>query len=263
MLLSVPVDGGAVTTLASGPGLDPVSIAVDTTNVYWTDNDSLLSTPHAGGAPVTLASLGNSEGIEGMTVAAGDAFLAVHAASGAIATEPVAGGPTTTLASASYPQFVAVNTTHVFWTAGTVSGPPTQVTQLVQTTPIAGGTITTLATRTQAPQAIAADDTRVYWIESGGFAMGAGVVLSMPVAGGTVTTLATGLYSPSQTIALDAAYLYFADGTSSIVKVPVVGGAPVTLATTLPTAPVGAIAVDDTSLYWTNYDTGVTKLTPK
>jgi hypothetical protein len=58
-VLSVPLGGGAATTLAAGQN-GPGAIAVDATAVYWlnqgsTDDGSVMKLLLAGGAPVTLA----------------------------------------------------------------------------------------------------------------------------------------------------------------------------------------------------------------
>jgi hypothetical protein len=57
-VLEQPLAGGAVTTLASGQSA-PSYIAVDATNVYFTDDASagaVVRVPIAGGSPVTLVS---------------------------------------------------------------------------------------------------------------------------------------------------------------------------------------------------------------
>ena len=80
----VGLDGGTAVTLASGQN-DPQDVAVDSTNVYWTN---------AGGEP--------GLGVNGTVMKA----LKV----------PVDGGTAMTLASGqNYPYGIAVDTTNVYW----------------------------------------------------------------------------------------------------------------------------------------------------
>jgi hypothetical protein len=55
-LMKAPLDGGTASTLASGAGLG--DLALDSTSVYWTDEEAglVLKMPLGGGAPSTLAS---------------------------------------------------------------------------------------------------------------------------------------------------------------------------------------------------------------
>jgi hypothetical protein len=56
-VMSVPLDGGATTTVASAQN-GVAAIALDDTNVYWTNylGGTVMAVPLSGGTPVTLAS---------------------------------------------------------------------------------------------------------------------------------------------------------------------------------------------------------------
>lgn len=54
--MNLPKDGGTAQTLTSGQA-GPFDIAVDSTNVYWTNQDgTVMKVPLGGGTPVRLAS---------------------------------------------------------------------------------------------------------------------------------------------------------------------------------------------------------------
>jgi len=288
-LHEVSVNGGPVTVLAKG--VLPYAVAIDATNVYWTDNpgyamsdggngSDILRTPRDGGPTSVLFS--------GPVVSTGIAMDATNLYWGGGAPDggsgellmkmPLAGGAPVTLATATggigcVAGCIAVDSTSVYWVA---AGFMTKV-------PIAGGASVSLAPVGEVG-GLAVAAAGVYWTQLDS-PNGAGSVRTVPLDGGEVTTIAS--YPNSVTglsVVVDSTNVYwpytyclesgcgtgFAGG---IAGAPLAGGAPTTLVD-LPGAGMTptALAVDATSLYWVSQLPGpcgsagcatIQKFTPK
>jgi hypothetical protein len=222
-LRKVPLAGGVPITLAPGSGR-VTAVAVDATNLYWSDVD-------CGGAP----------------------------ALGSIRKLPLAGGPVTTLASGqNSPAGIAVDGTSVYWAdQGTFSCPSPQTAcgdGAVRKVAIAGGSPMTLAAGGM-PLAIAVDATSAYWLDGWAPVVGAatGSVRKVSTEGGAITTLAS-LNDAYVSLALNATSVYWIDRESNravIKKVPTAGGVVQTLGFAGDDF-LGAFAVDSMSVYFGN-----------
>jgi hypothetical protein len=254
LIMKVAIDGGALTTLASGQGQYGEGIAVDATSVYWTGAGELMKLPLGGGTPIPL-----SNDFTNDNIAVGSAGVYGTNGNDAPVSVPLDGGATVTLGQGSGQNTygIAVDSTSLYWTD--FSDPGT-----VEKVSLSSGQPTMLATGHVA-EGLAVDATSVYWVNAGN-----GTLMKVPLNGGTAETLASGLDGASG-LAIDATNAYVTVGwqveKGVIVRVPLTGGTVTTLAEGQ-NEPSG-IAVDATSVYWTtvaNERTGrgtIMKLTPK
>jgi hypothetical protein len=219
-VMVMSLDGGAPeqastpsATLVGGQDA-PWAIAVDATNVYWTNKSS----------PNTSL--------------------------GAVIKLPLAGGPPQILASGqASPWGIAVNSANVYWVN---NGSTDMSNGTVMSVGLDGGTPVVIASGQNAPWSVVVDSSNVYWTNYGD-ATGSGSVMEAPLDGGDSFALATGQDFPWG-IAVDATSVYWTNfgdtgANGSVMKVNIDGTNLTTVATGL-SQPAG-IAVDATSLYFT------------
>jgi hypothetical protein len=268
-------------TVAIASGLSvPSYLAVDSTNVYWTDEvgATVNKAPTGGGAVTTLAAGGDS--FEGLGVDATSVYWTTHTTVSRVATaggtpallDPhtvnasglaldsssvyffedegvlnrvaLQGGIPGQLAVVQIPQSLAVDASNVYWTQYPEDG-PSGVTGNVMQMPKAGGPQTVLASGHRLGS-IAVDATSVYWVDFDGSA-----VNRVPIGGGDTVTLATGSMGDAIVVDGVSVYYWITDSGSAVgvlTKIPIAGGEPTTLASGVQGP--GAIAVDATSVYW-------------
>jgi hypothetical protein len=277
-----PKSQADLVTLASGQTC-PWGMAIDDTNVYWTNcgdptGGFVLKVPKVGGEVVTLAS---GDRLSGIAVANGSVYWVAgtsDASSGAIMQIPVGGDTPMTLTSRpGPPAHIAADSSYVYWgeqmggaimkVAVTGSAPATVASanlpwwialgetdvfwmgQGVMMAPKAGGAATALTSSfpTLPPAGLAVDSTNVYFTSGPPFGMSG--VSTVPVQGGSVTLVTSGVPSSIPgPIAVDSTRAYWADGSNAVFAVPLSGGAPTTLA--IDQNNVVAIAVDPSAVYW-------------
>ena len=172
-VMSVPLGGGTPVTLVSNQDT-PWAIAVNATNLFWTNNapgtdegfnGTVMTVPLAGGTPITLASAQTGPS----SIALDDTsvyWVNSGASNGTVlkcAQSGCAGNPTTLASQQNAPHAIAVDAKNVYWTDWG--------TDVVMMVPVTGGVATTLAIGSCAAvdagqcnaYGLAADATRVYW----------------------------------------------------------------------------------------------------
>ncbi len=225
--------------------VNPWSLAVDATHVYFTDinGNTVNSVPIAGG-PVTVLA---RDQFTAASIAI-DATNAYFTAFDHVASVPLRGGAVTTIA-ADLPETasLAINKTQVAF--GIQSG-------VVKVAPLAGGAPVAVGDSSADVFGVAVDDSYAYWVATGGGrGLHAGSVHKAALSGGQAESLATGLEMPSS-ILIDGSTLYFASATAGYVaKISTSGGAVTYLVQDSSTHPAG-MAIDADSVYWADPNAG-------
>ena len=249
-LARASLNGGAITTVASGIFNPKPSFRADDQFIYIADVSTIKKLPINGGFPERLHSIALSQQVFGMvnSMAVDDAFVYwSESTSDVIRRTPKAGGAVTTI-------FVRPNV---------VTGPPASLTvadgflywldvQGIVRMPSAGGSVATVSS---AAGSLIVDQDYVYFVQ-GGPALSN--IKKVSVNGGLVTTLVPGAAAGAFT--QDDSHIYWTSQTE-VGKVPKNGGS-VSVYEQIVKDSGGGIAVDDTSVYWMRDDV-LWKATPK
>ena len=249
--------GGSVTVLASGLGAVN-QIAVDGTNVYWTEyaigngNGAIKSVPKTGGS-VTVLATGTPAGSTfdvffpvGITLDATYAYWGEGVGGGAIRRVPKTGGQVVDIGRGQGAvSFLTIDSTQTYFY---FVGDSSSFFRL----PFAGGARQLLAAKvgTNIGGGWALDANFLYGVDL----VDQGSVFKVPTGGGSPTYLVTNLRDPHN-LAIDANYIYYplqGNPVHSIAKLPKAGGTGTS--TTLPgcgaqVAGVIAVAVDEAYVY--------------
>jgi hypothetical protein len=150
--------GGTASTVTSASGLIGCGLAVDGTNVYWSQlGAGIMKAPKTGGSAVPLTSA--SPGPSGIALDANDVY-GIDSTTSSVLKIPLDGSSIVTLATAQQGPFgVAVDSANVYWTN---SGDGT-----VMKAPIMGGAPVTIAVGQNSPAAIVADAQYIVWTTFG------------------------------------------------------------------------------------------------
>jgi hypothetical protein len=153
-------------------------------------------------------------------------------------------GTLVTLASGlTSPYVLAVDATSVYW-ADWGTGATNPGDGAILKVPLDGGPVTTLASEQILPAGIAVDAASVYWSSGAG-------LQKVPLGGGPATLLATGV--GNDVITVGPSGVYGTNGEDAPVSVPLGGGTALVLGPGPGNSNTYGIAVDSTSLYWTEF----------
>jgi hypothetical protein len=298
--------GQGFTVLASGRNA-PYAIAIDTTFVYWIEQDGSVMrvAKTGGGAPSSVGS-----GCTFVAIAVDGTNVYCGGTAQTVLAIPLGGGVPTALASAQPVSDLAVDAQRVYWTTyyGLRPAGNNDVSN-VSGVGLDGGALVNFATMQRVPSSLAVDDTSLYWLTlidprtpAGTMVMRASLDGGAPVPVAMSSGVSDSIQAPNKSIAVDATSVYWSEfvngaggalrkaplgggpvmtlaqgemlsgaiavdqtnvywvASHSIVRVPLAGGAPSTLVAGENAA---SIAVDDTNVYWTNTSEGRIASTPK
>ncbi len=216
---AVGIAGTTCTTLNTTPLNNPQYIALDATNVYFTE-------------------LGTFDTVSGMRLS-----------DGTINKVPLAGGAVTQLATGlNGPQTIAVDATNIYWAenANAVAG-----AGFVKKALLANSSIAALVSQLSGSQNITLDSTDVYYWSA------YGALSKVAIGGGNAVEVTSGM-SGTQPLAIDTANVYWTENTNggtvkklnkSTRNVSIIVGLDCTWCTAL------GIAQDATYVYWMEGDT--------
>ena len=227
--------------MLAGGESGPESLAVDATNVYWTNYSSgeIRKVPKGGGQAVTVYSATNTYpwgiAVDGRALYWTTPNFFTGGGSATVMALPFGQDVPTVLSSnPNGPQSIVVSPTDVYWTEG---GP-----DAVRATSLDGGNAQSIAIDPGGGGGLAIDANHLYWTMNG-------AVYQASLAGGPATPIA----APSSALASDGTNVYLALastlGIGEIARVPVGGGPQTTLATGR-TPGISGLAVDSRNVYW-------------
>jgi hypothetical protein len=243
-LAGMPLDGGTVTTYATNQH-EPDALAVDSTNIYWTNfgNPGDVHEAPVAGGPGPDIMLASSQYIpRGIAVDSTWVYWTGDVGAGTISKMLIDGGgsPIIFASAQNYPVPLGTDGTHLFWT---IQGSPSAVVYA----PLSGGAAANLATvgNMDLLTTMVVGPTGVFWVN------GSASIQGTPLTGGIVNT-----YVSSETvdgIAADNSYIYYTN-SRDVKKVSLSGGNPTAVATSQPGP--WAIATYGNFIYWLNIGDG-------
>ena len=227
--MKVPLGGGLVTTVgSSGMAGNNAALAIDSTDVYWSDWSTVWMTTLSGGPAQTVLT-GRPDIFTiyryGSDLYWWEEWAIMKMDLGTSLTSTIVTGPSL------FQGRVALDATGVYWTD--IFG------GVIETRDHGGGPVVTLAVSLNRPLHLILDSGVLTWTEDT-------AIRSMPATSGSITDLVTGV-DPTA-LAKDATHVYWADARSEIRKVDIVSSlvTPIVVGE----SDIMDIEVDGTRIYW-------------
>lgn len=240
-------ESGDITAAVEGISSDNAPIAVDNAYVYIADKFTVKKVPVVGGVVEKLA-----DGDSVITDIATDGINVywVEGPDSTVRKISVGGGPVTTLAAGMGPAGrLIVRSSDLYWV---------DRYDTIKKISVNGGVELIVAWNLQMASDLAADSSNIYFLENG-----ARDIKGVSVNGGFPRTLVR-FINPPGGITSDGLYVYWVDQTA-VGKAPRAGGSPAFLTKGILSSGgvPNSIAVDGTSVYWTEVFSGAIRKAPK
>lgn len=168
-LQSASLDGTSITTMATASFAGRGNVTTDASYVYWSNDQGSVYraafTDSVCNEQTTCTSVGSANSPVGIAVD-GTYVYWTSPSSGAVGRNPKGGGLTAFVASnQDMPQAIVVDSTYIYW--GNIG--TTSVGASIRRAPLSGGTCNGSACElfhaVTVPNALAIDDTAVYWVD--------------------------------------------------------------------------------------------------
>jgi hypothetical protein len=250
----VSLDGGQIITIASGQNF-PDHVSVDDGRVYWANGDGALKAISKDGGDE--AQIAVDVEITGLSLDETHVYWTSAAAAGGgslrRAPKGESDGDVVTLASGlSGPRSPRVHVGGVFWAN---QGEPSGAGALMRVS-AGGGEPKTLIGEPEGALSLAVGGDEIYWTT-----FGVGTVNWASLGGGDAHVIATE-QEVLQAVAGDGVTVYWTRADGTVNMAPLYGGEPVEIAKGPANAKV-SLAIDMTSIYWANSQSGSLMAMPK
>jgi hypothetical protein len=220
-IVSVPLSGASTVTVLAQTQPNPYAMAVDATNVYWSNvgsgagNGSIMACAKAGcgQAPTTLASGMHVQYPYGLTVSGGDLYWTSFNFGGEINRVPTTGGMFTTFSSnLGYPYELSIAgsvTLAVLYGQG----------GSIALVPSSGGAATSLVGGQSFPTEGTTDGTAAYWTLTVPSAQNGATLVKAPLATGQAEVLAKNM-QPAGSVQVDSQNVYWLSNEGAVRALP-------------------------------------------
>jgi hypothetical protein len=220
-IVSAPLSGAATLTVLAQMQPNPYALAVDATNVYWSNvasgagNGSIMACAKAGCGqmPTTLASGLHVQYPYGLTAAGGNVYWTSFNYTGEINRVPTTGGAFSNFSSGlGYPYELAITGSV---TVAVIYGQGGAIAMV----PSGGGMATNLVGGQSFPTEGTTDGTAAYWTLTMPSGQNGATLMKAPLATGQAQVLAKNT-QPAGSVQVDSQYVYWLSNEGALRKLP-------------------------------------------